>query len=403
MSIKSIEAALRILEERERKERERLEAEKRRKEEAARAVQQAKEEAERKAAADALAKQEADAEARRQAAEAAARKADEQRATEAKEAQDAANQAAAQAAQQSTAQAAAAMSKFMPDEVMEKAKERMALIDSIKADLKPLFKSGTNSNMTNAVFKAKMTFTRRLGQVMNSQKKIIEIAKDIDQVLKGAKSVSSEAYRLCMDILAKQIIKQCENEVAVKMDTAFPLAILCIMLYNAHPDFLDILLGKMSKRCPYVVPYFPARLKGESDDDFRLKLGYRKIVEWETRAQYAERMGGILALYAAIVQTDSVPHIHGIDFAWIWLSRMLNMKPRRVSPGLILRFLEMAGSQFLPRFGKQAEKMIVYIRDVYMPMIPADAVAAATRLQLFLDDVCKTGRVPVPEGRSLLP
>lgn len=47
-------------------------------------------------------------------------------------------------------------------------------------------------------------------------------------------------------------------------------------------------------------------IQGESDDDLRRKMGYRERErgEWETEEQFQERMAGMVAFYAAIVQTD---------------------------------------------------------------------------------------------------
>jgi hypothetical protein len=50
--------------------------------------------------------------------------------------------------------------------------------------------------------------------------------------------------------------KQAEREVAVKRDMAFPIGIFCAMLLEKHKLFCDILLGKLIKRCPYIVPMY---------------------------------------------------------------------------------------------------------------------------------------------------
>ncbi|KAJ3005534.1 Nuclear pore complex nucleoporin component, partial [Thoreauomyces humboldtii] len=336
------------------REKQRQEDQLRREEEARRsAARQAEEEALRKSAQEskeqAQAKAQAKAEATRklQAAEERARLAKtaeaEKAALAAQNAQAAndAKEAEARGQAQKAAKASVPQSGSTSDSVEGPFAARLEKVNKIRSELKPLIKTGQNQALKQTVFQARMVFTRRLGQIVNSQAKIIEIAKEINEQLKNARSQSPEAYLLCQEKLAKLIIKQAEGEVAVKRDAAFPLALLCVMLYNAHTDFLDILLGCMFRKCPYVVKVSFSKKPGESEDDFRSRLGYKKVNgAWETLVQNGERMAGIIALYAAIVQTTLVPHSHAISEAWAWMARVLNGKPRRIASQLILVFLE---------------------------------------------------------------
>lgn len=95
-------------------------------------------------------------------------------------------------------------------------------------------------------------------------------------------------------------------EVSVKQDSAFPLAILSVHLSSKHPPFQDILLGRMMKKCPYIVPMYPRKQPAESLKEYQKRLGYNvKSDPIESEIQYGERMCGILSLYAAIIQTDT--------------------------------------------------------------------------------------------------
>jgi nucleoporin GLE1 len=42
----------------------------------------------------------------------------------------------------------------------------------------------------------------------------------------------------------------------VKLDMAFPLAAVCVLLFGKYADFLPILLGRLIKQCPYIVPMY---------------------------------------------------------------------------------------------------------------------------------------------------
>jgi hypothetical protein len=121
-------------------------------------------------------------------------------------------------------------------------------------------------------------------------------------------------YAWLLNNLAKQFIKQAENEVAVNFKKAFPLASLCLLLVCQHPEFLDFVLGRLYKKCPYLIPKYHRKEPSDSADDLRKKAGYRRRddVEWENEEQFQERMNGMMAFLAAMVQTDlrpCTPHI----------------------------------------------------------------------------------------------
>jgi hypothetical protein len=59
-----------------------------------------------------------------------------------------------------------------------------------------------------------------------------------------------------MYLVAKQVVKQAETEVAVKKDLAFPIAVFCCMLMEKHLAFKNYLIGKMITKCPYIVPMY---------------------------------------------------------------------------------------------------------------------------------------------------
>ncbi|KAI9092704.1 GLE1-like protein-domain-containing protein [Phlyctochytrium arcticum] len=315
-----------------------------------------------------------------------------------REAAESRRQAAAEAAK-----AAAIPSKYMDKRVVEAAEARLQQLKDIKANLRPLMHS--NRALAKTVFESKMHLTRSVGQIMNSQKKMVEIAIAVNQVLKNAQAFSQEAHILCLDYFAKAVVKQSESEVAVKVNTSFPLAILCIMILNKHQELRDIFLGRLYKRCPYIAPYYPPRLQGDSDDDFRKRLRYRTVDgEWESEIQYGERMCGVFSLYAAIMQTKTVYYDYiGMDRAWEWFACILDTPPRKITPLLILKFLEIVGHEFLQTFGRQAIKLLQFTKDQFLQKISPKAIASTTRLELFLEPIFQSGSIPSPEGRTLNP
>ena len=93
-----------------------------------------------------------------------------------------------------------------------------------------------------------------------------------------------------------------------------------------------------------------------------------------------------------------------MDNAWKWLARILNLKPRGITPQLLHVFLEIAGHEFLNLYQMQARKVIQFIYQVYIPIIPDKAIAAKTRLQLFIEEtMIKTSNFPKMAGSKLNP
>ncbi|EGF78345.1 hypothetical protein BATDEDRAFT_26953 [Batrachochytrium dendrobatidis JAM81] len=256
------------------------------------------------------------------------------------------------------------------DDAWKVAEPYISTVLSIKTKIKPSLMA--DPTLRNRVFTAKMAITQRIGQLTRSQVKILEI-------------------------------KQAETEVAVKRNMAFPLANVCVILYEKHTKLLDILLGRMMKKCPFIVPRYIRKLQTDSMVAYQKKSGYKEVDgSMETEIQYGERMCGILSLYAAMIQTTTVKNNHGIENGWKWMARILNMKPRRITPLLIHTFLEISGHSLVKTYNRQVLKMVRYIVQILIPMIPVAANASTTRLSLMLNEtILRNGSIPVFEGSQL--
>lgn len=162
-------------------------------------------------------------------------------------------------------------------------------------------------------------------------------------------------------------------------------------------------------RCPYAVPRYIERIPGQSEQEYKAAQGY--IIDGssiENEASYTERMAGILSLLGAIMQTKptlQMPTPYGIEFAWIWIASVLNIKPQSITPYLICAFLESAGHALLARYGNLFLKVLRFIQKGYLGMIPAGSIAAKTRLDIFVNDALSGSppSLPPPEGSNLLP
>lgn len=192
---------------------------------------------------------------------------------------------------------------------------------------------------------------------------------------------------------------QAEKEVAVRKPLAYPLAHLALILdQSCQGQFLPILTGRLMKRCPYMIPKYVSKLSNDTTADFRKRAGYRLVGDQlEKEAAFAERMSGIIALFAAICHHDKKSHL------WTWLARFVNEKPRTVSPLLVFTFLEVAGATFVRLYQGQARKLIRFLLSTWIALAPPGAVAHSTRLTLFLQEFEQTGQIKPMEMQTLDP
>ncbi|KAJ3245615.1 hypothetical protein HDU78_008952 [Chytriomyces hyalinus] len=278
------------------------------------------------------------------------------------------------------------------------------LIQSIKSTIKPKATSGPTANANRL---ARMKITQAIGQITSSREKIRDVALRVHAILNTAKSESPDVtYRYLLDCAAKAFVTQADTEVSVHRIKAIPMAQVAMMLCENHSELLAILLGRLMKRCPVVVPMYHKRLENESLDDFnkRRRLKHDRDDEWEKEEIYNERMGGMIGFYAAMTQTTTNSAFYEIDFGWQWLSRILNMNPRTITPQLLLRFLQMAGHRLLAVYKGQARKLFRYIYQSYIPKMLKVEVPTTVQLQLFFEDddnFVKTGAMPLMAGAGL--
>ena len=87
---------------------------------------------------------------------------------------------------------------------------------------------------------------------------------------------------------------------------------------------------------------------------------------------------------------------------WNWLAAILNLPPRPITPYLLNAFLEQASFSLFKKYGTNFEKLVRYILEKYLQLIPASSIAAKTRLELFCREIISAGQMNVkePVGRK---
>ncbi|KAG0366832.1 GLE1-like protein-domain-containing protein [Gamsiella multidivaricata] len=319
-------------------------------------------------------------------------------------------EAAAAAAEKAKKAAAAAAEKastntsaiFISEAADVEYKQYLSVLEHIRTVVLPAV-SG-NPTLKKYCYQARRDIVAAIGQLINKQSEIFRVATEIDKIFKTTQSQNVVAYNWVLNCTAKKLVKQAETEALVKSAPAFPLAHVAVLLISNHARFLDVLMARFAKKCPYVTPMYIAKDPTDSADQFLEKLAYKKTDKgYETESQYNARQCAMFTLYCAVMQTtppvgnNMYPMSHG----WTWMARILNMPPRPITPALITVFLEVCGSVYLRMYQNQATKVIKLLYNDFIPLIPRQGIDGTTRLKTLLEEeFIKKGQIPVAPGRN---
>ncbi|KAJ2845907.1 hypothetical protein GGI22_006405, partial [Coemansia erecta] len=238
----------------------------------------------------------------------------------------------------------------------EWARKYRTMYTHLMNDIAPTIKS--NKAMKDYCFKQRGVIVRSFGQLKDSQEFVSRISDTVIKIIAGS---PAGVEQWMLNLVAKAIVKQAEKEVSVTHHAAFPLAAATVLVMQRFPLLADMLLVRLVKKCPYIIPEYAVRKQGQSAEEYLRSIGYKEKDEdeLETDIIYVERMAGIVALFSAIVQTtdasgvaNAQKHPLSISFGWVWLARMVNLRPRAISPLLVHTFLSIAGPSMAAAYGK---------------------------------------------------
>ncbi|EPY49560.1 RNA export factor Gle1 [Schizosaccharomyces cryophilus OY26] len=247
------------------------------------------------------------------------------------------------------------------DDPKEDANYYWNIIETIKSDItKPV---SENKDLKNFCFSQRRKITPRLGQITKSNSQIQKITSLLQGTFQEAQTKGPVVYKWILNFFCKAVVKQAEAEVSVNLSSAFPLAKLCLLLCFQNPDLFDLLLARLQKKCPWVIP----EIYDLHTEIGRKKMGYKKMTDgrYEQQAPYIERQCGIFAVYAAFVSLDDslAPR------SWRLFSRLLNLtSPRefldkdielgQILCSIVTTYLDIAGRALLRTYGNQARKLL---------------------------------------------
>ncbi|KAJ2551259.1 Nuclear pore complex nucleoporin component, partial [Coemansia sp. RSA 1878] len=122
---------------------------------------------------------------------------------------------------------------------------------------------------------------------------------------------------------------------------------------------------------------------------------------------YAERMTGMHALFAAIVQMPDIggqPNPFPVHHGWTWLVRIINMPPWAISPLLVQTFLSVAGPTMLGVYGRQMDKLISVLATTWIASVvnlSPLTVAGKSNLTTFFDEYRSLGNIRKCKGHVI--
>ncbi|KPJ13921.1 Nucleoporin GLE1 [Papilio machaon] len=219
-----------------------------------------------------------------------------------------------------------------------------------------------------------------------------------------------QGLNYCTALLAKKIVRQGDLLVSSNPEAAFPLAAVAVALWSQFPEFGKLLEANFHRQCPYLVPMLLPQKQGQTDKEFYISRGYSYNEDGavEKQDKFLKRMSGIFQLCCAIwiakmPKFVNTPNPHGLSHGWKWLASFINLKPEPdICATLLHDFFSVCGSEFYRNYKKQFVKIIKLISSDYLKILEnIDEGGPKTRLEVYLQNVLKTGQVPPPSG--LLP
>ncbi|KAJ2813572.1 hypothetical protein H4S07_000581 [Coemansia furcata] len=297
--------------------------------------------------------------------------------------------------------------KLVSQDALEWATKYRGLYTQLMGELAPKIKHDKNKRVY--CFKQRGTITKSIGQLKDSWVFVNRCTSTINEILAESTRHGTDVHSWMLNLTAKAIVKQAEKEASIAQHAAYPLATTAVLVMQAYPQLADMLMIRLVKKCPYVIPQYFGRQAGQSVEDYLRGIGYKEKEDDELESEniYNERMTGMVALYAAIVQIASAngrPNPFPISHGWTWVARLLNLPPRSTSPLLVHTFLSIAGASLTAAYGKQFKKLLDTMANSWIPSISAkDPTSTASKSNLcgYLENYQKTGVLPECEGRVI--
>lgn len=284
-------------------------------------------------------------------------------------------------------------------------------------------KQNATKRLTEAPELQKLRFALKLAvntpiNHLNEQNRatLVEGFQNLQSLLSGQRITTTQGivsiteHAEASDWTKLRIAEKLINVVEKKNTDTFFIAAVTVALWQQFPDFGQMFLALLFKECPFLLPHKPRQIQGQLNVDFLKSWGYRMIDQVEEKyVNYQSRTSNFAALISAIWVTSSrreaqAPHPLGIDNAWKYLVNVLSSQPNPMYLHLIDRVLEVAGSTLHASYGPQFVKVVMMVRDFYLPSVERNVdeimKGAFDRLRdITIANFFRESRFPQPKNK----
>jgi len=251
---------------------------------------------------------------------------------------------------------------------------------------------------------------------------------EIRSILQGMAAAGEPSHQAALTAFATRLIGQGQMLVEKQPGMAYALAALALQVGEVEPRVWPTLAAHMKASCCYCIPYYhrkpSASASLEEWDRWKQEAGYGKKADgktWESKREYYDRMAGRVTMYATLLQqstygdfhppseemtTRAAPNLLGTATAWVWLAKVINQAPQRITATLLLAFLQPSAHALAEAYPRQFRKLLSFVNDVYVVKIQAvvdgdsklaEEQAALSTLRTFVGGALKT----LASGRPL--
>ncbi|KAH9515160.1 Nuclear pore complex nucleoporin component [Bulinus truncatus] len=302
--------------------------------------------------------------------------------------------------------------KYILQEQSSKAK-RLA---EVEASIKPFI---DNAQMKKYRFDLQRAVNTPINAISGiSGEHLLDKLKKLHLLLSGQKVEVSgkyvcvrdapEAQLFCQNLIAKMLVKKGEEQVTSKHESAFAIAAVTVGLWISFPIIGELFIAHLQALCPYVLPYDTTSQDAQSNIEYYKSVGYKVNDDGsiEEQDKFLRRMSGLMRLYMAcmVVSPPNLTgqkHPHGLEHAWMWLARTLNLEPHPdITAAMIFDVLSVTGHYLFKHYKIQFVKLLYVLYKNYLPTLKSISVTSATvgRLEVFLENSLQTASIPIPDG-----
>ena len=193
----------------------------------------------------------------------------------------------------------------------------------------------------------------------------------------------------------------------------FFAAALTIALRQKFPDFGEVFKATLYKECPLLMPFKPPKLNNQSNEDFSESCGYRltngiceEYYHYEARTKrFASLLAALWISFPRKNETECISP-YDIRYGWKYFANVLNLPPNSVYLHIIDKMLDVCGFMLHEMYGKQFIKLMLMIRDKYIPIVQSsideETTASFNRLKETVNKYFTEKKFNEPKGRVVL-